>query len=167
MRGRARHGATLGILALLVVLAAISGWAMLTHPFPKKADAPVCSAASVHAGEHLYPAQVTVSVLNASRRVGLAGRTLGALTADGFAAGHSGNATTGTRVDTAQIWTPEPGSPAVQLVAAWLPGAQIVLKSVTEPGVLVVVGPQFTTVGGGPSWITATSDATICSPTLS
>jgi hypothetical protein len=167
MHRRARHGATLGILVLLVVLGASGGWILTTDAFPKKADAPACSPVSVHAGDHLYPAEVTVSVLNASRRVGLAARTLSALHDGGFAEGRSGDATTGTRVRTAQIWTGDPRSPAVQLVADWFRDAHVVVKPVADPGVVVVVGPRFTTVRHGPSWITARRDATICSPTLS
>ena len=163
----ARTLATLVVVALIVVVAGGWGWGLLTKPFPKKADAPICSATEVDAGDHVFPAQVTVSVLNASRREGLAGRTMTALKDGGFAAGHSGNAATGTKVGTAQIWTDNPDSPAVQLVAAWIPSAKVVRKTVAEPGVVVVVGDRFDAVGTGPKSVTAQAKATICSPTLS
>jgi hypothetical protein len=127
----------------------------------------VCSATRVDAGDHVFPAQVTVSVLNASSREGLASRTMTALKDGGFAPGHSGNAPKDAKVGAAQIWTDDPKSPAVQLVAAWLPGVRVVQRSVAEPGVVVVVGDHFSAVGQGPKSITATTDATICSPTLS
>jgi hypothetical protein len=167
MLSGARTLLTLAVLALLVVLAGAWGWAKLTAPLPKKEPAPVCTAATVKAGDHVFPAQVTVSVLNASRREGLAGRTMSSLTTGGFGAGDSGNAPKGTSVSVAQIWTPDPSSPAVALVKAWLPGVKVVRRQVTEPGVVVVVGDKFKDVGQGPKSITATKDATICSPALS
>jgi len=167
MRTGVRTLLTLLVLALVVVFAGGWGFSMLTAPFPKKAAAPVCSSATVDAGDHVFPAQVTVSVLNASSREGLAGRTMSALKDGGFAPGHSGNAANGTNVRAVQIWTTDPHNPAVQLVAAWLPGVKIVRHSVAEPGVVVVVGDHFGAVGKGPKSITATRNATICSPTLS
>lgn len=158
---------TLVVVALLVVVAGGWGLSMLTKPFPKKADAPICSANQVHRGDHLFPAEVTVSVLNASKREGLAGRTMTALKDAGFAAGHSGNAVKGTKVGAAQIWTDNPESPAVKLVAAWIPGVKVVRRAGGEPGVVVVLGDNFHAVGTGPTSITVDADATICSPTLS
>lgn len=163
----ARTLLTLAIVALIVVVVGGWGLSMLTAPFPKKVAAPLCTPNEVNAGEHIFPAQVTVSVLNASRREGLAGRTMSTLTSDGFAAGLSGNAAKGTKVGTAQIWTDDPASPATRLVAAWLPGAKVVQRKVDEPGVVVVVGNGFGQIGTGPKSITATKDGTICSPTLS
>ena len=164
MLTRARTLLILAVLALLVVVVAGWGFSMLTAPFPKKVDAPLCSPNDVHAGDHVFPSEVTVSVLNASRREGLAGRTMSALTDDGFAAGHSGNAPRGTKVGTAQIWTDDPNSPATKLVSAWLPGVKVVAKKkLDEPGVVVVVGDAFGQVGTGPKSITAANDATICS----
>jgi hypothetical protein len=166
MRTGARTALTLVVAVLLVVIVGGWGFAMLTKPFPKKVDAPLCSSADVHAGDHVFPAQVTVTVLNASRREGLAGRTMTALKDGGFAAGHSGNAPKDTKVVVAQIWTNNPGSPAVQLVKAWVPDAKVVRKTVAEPGVVLVVGDRFDAVATGPKSITAAHDATICSPTL-
>lgn len=162
----ARTLLTLAILVLLVVLGGAWGWAKVTAPLPKKEPAPVCTAATVKAGDHVFPAQVTVSVLNASRREGLAGRTMSALKTGGFGVGDSGNAPNGTSVSNAQIWTSDPHSPAVALVKAWLPGVKVVHRQVAEPGVVVVVGDKFKEVGEGPTSITAGTDATICSPTL-
>lgn len=167
MLASARTLLTLVVVALLVIVVGGWGWGMLTKPFPKKADPPVCSANRVKAGDHVFPAQVTVSVLNASGREGLAGRTMSALKDDGFGAGHSGNAAKGTKVGDVQIWTDDPSSPAVALVAAWLPGTKVVHRPGGQPGVVVVVGSKFKQVGTGPTSITAKSDATICSPTLS
>ena len=45
----------------------------MTEPFPGKVDPPICVDTTYAAGERIYPQDVTVSVLNASRREGLAG----------------------------------------------------------------------------------------------
>ena len=162
----ARTLLSLAVLALIVVVAGAWGWSLLTAPFPQKAEAAVCDTVEIHAGEHVFPAQVTVSVLNASKREGLAGRTMAALMEDGFARGTSGNAPRGAGPSTVQIWADDPESPAVRLVAAWLPGAKVIRKASDEPGVVVVVGDKFSGTGKGPKSITAKTDATICSPTL-
>ncbi len=45
----------------------------MTEPFPEKADAPTCVDAVVAVGDVLRPGAITVSVLNAGGRDGLAG----------------------------------------------------------------------------------------------
>ena len=59
---------------------------------------------------------MTVSVYNASDRVGLAERTMAEFEDQGFGAGKVGNAPKGTVVHYAQVWTDDPPDPAVQLV---------------------------------------------------
>lgn len=154
-------------VALLVIAFGGWGWGMLTRPFPKKEAAPICTRATVRAGDHVTPAEVTVSVLNASTRDGLATRTLSDLEKGGFAAGKADNAAHGTKVGDAQIWTEDASSPAAILLKAWVPSAKIVRTKVTAPGVLLVVGDKFGKVGAGPASITAKHDGTICSPVLS
>ncbi len=61
------------------------GWSQMTEPFPGKVDAPICVDTSYAAGDELFVQDVTVSVLNASGREGLAGRTLPQLEDAGFA----------------------------------------------------------------------------------
>lgn len=151
-------------LVLLLVLALVWGWRAMTKPLPAKANAGVCVETRVAADERVYPAQVVVSVLNASDREGLAGRTIGSLTDAGFAPGSSANAPKKTRVTRAQIWTSDPTSPAVRLVASWLHHPRIVKRATDVPGVVVVAGQHFPEVSGGKKAMVATSDSTICSP---
>lgn len=154
----------LAVVAVGLVLAAAWGWHEMTRPFPGKADAAVCVDTDIAAGDKVFPAQVVVTVLNASRREGLAGRTISALTDEGFAAAGSGNAPKNSSVKRVQIWTTDPTNPAVQLVASWLHGPTIVKRATTHPGVVVVVGEGFGEVSGGRKQVKATREATICSP---
>lgn len=155
----------LAVLSLLLVLGLVWGWRAMTKPFPAKADAAVCEDTRVSAGEKIFPAQVVVTVLNASNREGLAGRTTQALTDEGFVAGASGNAPKKAGTRRVQIWTSDPKSPAVRLVASWLHHPTIVKHHTKKPGVVVVVGANFPQVSGGRKAVKATTDATICSPT--
>jgi len=159
---------TVIMVALLVITLAGAawGWAALTSPFPQRVATPLCTNTRVDAGDHLYASQVTVSVLNASQRVGLASRTLAALSLDGFATGNTDNAPAHTAVSRVQIWTQDPDSPAVRLLASHLPGAKIVERSEDQPGIVVVVGSRFRKVTSGPRTIAVTRPTTVCSPTL-
>ena len=154
---------TLAVLAALVLIGAVLGWTQLTKPFPGKADAAVCVPRTVSAGSRIYPQDVTVSVLNAGDREGLAGRTMASLAQGGFSAGSLANAPAGTEVSFAQIWTTDPGSPAVRLVASKLgPRADVVRRDATAAGVVVVVGDRFEDLAKGRPWVTATQDTAIC-----
>ena len=154
----------MAVLCLLLLIALIWGWRQMTKPFPAKADAAVCVATKISEGDKVYPAQVVVTVLNASKREGLARRTVGALTDAGFVEGASGNAPKKADARRVQVWTTDPQSPAVKLVASWLHRPTIVKRASTHPGVVVVVGEHFPQVSGGKKAVTASADATICSP---
>ncbi|MEX0427944.1 LytR C-terminal domain-containing protein [Nocardioides sp. DS6] len=154
----------LACVAVVLVIAAAWGWHAMTRPFPGKADAATCVDTTVHRGEQIFPAQVVVTVLNASRREGLAGRTISALTDQGFSAAGSGNAPGKSGVKRVQIWTTDPSNPAVRLVASWLHRPTIVKKATTHPGVVVVVGQGFSEVSGGRKQVKVAHDTTICSP---
>lgn len=159
----ARSAITLSALGLLLALAALWGWSAATKPLPAKVDTPICVDHDVAAGTKVFPQDVTVSVFNAGTREGLAGRTMQLLTDDGFAEGTMGNVS--ARVGVVQIWTLEPGSPAVRLVASRLgPGVEIERRDPPGVGVAVVVGDGFRDLVEGRRSTVAESDATICSP---
>ncbi|HEU4810684.1 MAG TPA: LytR C-terminal domain-containing protein [Nocardioides sp.] len=165
MRDGARTTATLAVLFCILLLAAVWGWSALTDPFPGKADLPTCVATSVPEGEKVYPDQVVVSVFNAGTREGLAGRTMQLFTDQGFVEGDSGNAPSNARVSTAEIWTDDPTSPAVLLIASRLgPNAKIVRRDTTGAGVVVIVGDAFKDLREGRKSVKATEDSEICSP---
>ncbi|MCW2796705.1 LytR C-terminal domain-containing protein [Nocardioides sp.] len=165
MYTQARTAITLGVLGILVVIGASWGWSAVTEPFPGKVQAPVCVQQTIPAGERVFPQDVTVSVLNAGTREGLAGRTMQLLTDEGYAEGDLGNAPSATDVKGTEIWTSDPGSPAVSLVASRLGrGTQVVRRDVSYAGVVVVVGDDFTTLSKGRKSVVADSDSVICSP---
>ncbi|GAB3245736.1 LytR C-terminal domain-containing protein [Nocardioides dilutus] len=158
---------TLVVLALLLVLGVSWGFAQVTKPFPGKVDAPICVDTSFPAGERIYPQDVTVSVLNASKREGLAGRTMAELVSDGFAEGQTRNAPDKTRVARVEIWTTDADNPAVLLVRSRLGQAEVLEKA--DPGaagIVVVVGDEFEeTFEGRPSIVTDV-DIVVCGPAL-
>jgi hypothetical protein len=155
---------TLAVAALLLLLALAWGWSALTAPLPDLAKAPVCVETPVSKGDKVTPSQVTVSVLNAGKRSGLASRTMTAFVDQGFTKGDSANAPARTRVGNAEIWTDDPQSPAVALVRSRLGKVKVVRRSLTQVGVVVVVGDRFKKVGKGVAAVTSTTDTTICSP---
>ena len=161
-----RTSATLLVLCGLVIVFALWGWHAATAPWPAKVDSPACVDRTVKAGERVSPVDVTVSVLNASQREGLARLTLDALGRHHFAMASQGNAPKGTDVADAEIWTDDPTSPAAELVQSWIPGSKIVQHRPATPGITVVLGQQFTHIGGGAKAVKATDDTTICSPVV-
>lgn len=162
-----KAGATLAVLVLLLVLGVSWGFAQVVKPFPGKVDPPICVDTSFPAGERIYPQDVTVSILNASRREGLAGRTLAEFVADGFAEGETRNAPDKTPVTRVEIWTTDADNPAVLLVRSRLGQAEVLEKA--DPGaagIVVVVGDDYEqTFEGRPSIITDT-DIVVCGPVL-
>ncbi|WP_372736919.1 LytR C-terminal domain-containing protein [Nocardioides sp.] len=159
---------TLGVLVLLLVVGVAWGVAQVSKPFPGKVDRPICVETSYQAGERLYPQDVTVSVLNASKREGLAGRTMQALVDEGFARGQSGNAPEGTNVPRAQVWTTDADNPAVLLVRSRFRKAEVI--ETPDPGavgIVVVVGDNLpdSLAKGRPS-ILAKDSTVVCGPDL-
>ena len=165
MQQAAKSTAVLAGLGVLLVIAGIWGWRATTEPFPGKAEALRCVATPVAAGEPVFPAQVLVSVLNASTRNGLAGRTMDLFVDAGFVEGDTGNAARDAEVRTSAIWTETPNSPDVRLVASRLgPDVEIVRQEGPGIGVTVLVGDDFTKLVKGARRVAAEDDARICSP---
>jgi len=165
----AKSALTLAVLALLLVVGISWGYAQVTEPFPGKVDPPICASTSYASGDRIYPADVTISVLNASGREGLAGRIFQELVDDGFAEGETGNAPEGTNVQRVEIWTKDPDSAAVLLVRSRLGQAEVLEKPVPgAAGIVVVVGQDFEHIfeKGRPSIVTD-SDTVVCGPSIS
>lgn len=167
MTSAARSALTLAGLALLVVVAAVWGWAAATEPLPAKVNTAICSDNDIAAGEKVFPQDVSVNVYNAGTREGLAGRVMKEFADAGFAEGYDGNAPPGSRVAVSQVWTPDPESPAVELVASHLgPDVEVVRRGGMGLGVTVVIGDDYTKLVAGRKSVVASEDTTICSPPL-
>lgn len=156
---------TLVVLAMLLFIGVAWGWASLTSPFPHSTASKICYPTTLQPGDRVSPPKVTVTVLNASDRVGLAERTISDFEDQGFGPGTVGNAPKGTVVHYAQIWAKDRHDPAVRLVASRLgPHAAIVDRKSAGPGVVVVVGAQFNALVQGKQSTPVTKPVTICSP---
>jgi len=144
------------------------GYTQLTEPLPGKADAPLCVPTRYAAGQQIRPSQLTVSVLNASGREGLAGRTLQLFVDAGFPAGQVSNAPEGTKVDVAEIWSTDRTNPAIPLVRSRIGKIPVRTKpDVPTLGITVVVGDGFNDLTHGLSLITLDAATTECSPPTS
>jgi LytR cell envelope-related transcriptional attenuator len=156
---------TLAVLAVLLLVGVAWGWSAMTSPFPQKATTKDCNPTVLQAGDRVSAPKVTVSVFNASDRVGLAERTMTSFENQGFGAGKVGNAPKDAHVIYAQVWTDDRSDPAVQLVKSRLgPRAHFDSRHHGGPGVVVMVGPQFAKLVPGKSSVKVTSTARICSP---
>ena len=155
---------TLGVLCLLVLVAAIWGWAALTEPFPEDEPVAICEDTTVPAGSEVRRDQVVVSVFNGSKRSGLAGATSAQLAERGFVTGDVGDAPTPTV--TTEIWTADPTNPAVALVQQQFKKAKVVTGDELGIGVVVVVGEKFKTLKKKQvESVLAEADATFCKAT--
>ncbi len=159
-----RSGLTLAVLALLVVVAAVWGWAALTQPFPKDEPVAICEPTDVAAGGEVRRDQVVVSVFNGSKRSGLAGSTMAELAERGFVEGDVGDAPLPSA--STQIWTSDPTNPAVLLVKQQFKQAKIVPGDAIGDGVVVVVGEKFKALRKKQvESVLAEADATYCRAT--
>ncbi|CUR62077.1 conserved exported hypothetical protein [metagenome] len=164
MSGALRSALTLAVLALLVVVASLWGWAAFTEPFPEDEPVPVCENATISAGSEVRRDQVVVSVFNGSGRSGLAGSTSAQLAERGFVAGDVADSP--QPAATTQIWSSDPTNPAVQLVQQQFKGAEVVPGNPIGVGVVVVVGEKFTALRKKQvESVVAEADATICKAT--
>lgn len=162
MDSRLKSLLTLSVLGVLLLIGAAWGFSAITQPFPGRVDPPVCVDVPFSQGERITRSDVTVSVLNAGTRNGLAGLTMDLFVDAGFAEGQQGNSE-GPRVDTVEIWTDEPRHPAVRLVALHLGDAvEVVRRQPTTAGVQVVVGDGFKDLVKGPRKIVARTDVEVC-----
>jgi hypothetical protein len=166
MTATLRSAVTLIGLSLMLFAGAAWGWAQLSKPFPGKAEPPTCVASTFTDGDKIYPQDVTVSVLNASKREGLAARTMQALVDAGFGEGDTGNAPKGTEVTLAEIWTPNPTSPAVKLVRTRFGQIEVQDRTYEAAGIVVVVGDEFEALREGRTSVRVDDDVAVCGPAV-
>lgn len=165
--GYVKTVATLGVLGLLLLLAITQGLAAVTEPFPEKADPPICVDTALDDGDVLRPAAVTVSVVNAGTRTGLAASTLNDLEDQGFDRGTLSNQRD-DQVGGVQLWvTGGAPSPVVQMLRSYLSGEVEVLdKAGPTPAITVVVGDDFAGVKKGREQVEVSRPVTVCGPAV-
>lgn len=164
MTTAARSGLTLLVLALLLVAATVWGWSALTKPFPRDEAVAICEDTPVTAGAEVRRDQIVVSVFNGSERSGLASATIAQLEERGFVAGDVGDAPQQTT--STQIWADDATNPAVQLVQRQFKRAMVVSGTQIGPGVVVVVGENFSALRKKQvESVAAEADATYCRAT--
>ena len=161
-----RSAATLIGLSLMLVAGAAWGWAQISKPFPGKVDPPVCVESTFSDGDKIYPQDVTVSVLNASGREGLAARTMQALVDQGFDEGDTANAPKGTEVALAEIWAADEANPAVRLLRTRFGQIEVADRDHAAAGLVVVVGDQFQKLREGRSSVRVREDVVVCGPAV-
>jgi hypothetical protein len=140
---------TLLVLVGLVGLGGYYGYRALFSPVPD--DAVTASSgdrtceAGLRKGETVRPRDVTVTVLNAGSRSGLAGEVQDRLARRGFLRGTIDNAPEDLPVRFVRVLAPSPKDPAALLVAAQFGDNTYVQRSRQDlgPGVVVIVGDRF------------------------
>ena len=169
--GGLKSAVTLVVLTVLLVLVGLWGWNAATEPFPGKLRPRRCARdVRSHAGEQVFPQQVTVSVYNASDRNGLAGRTMDAASWTRASTRATPATRRGTPRSTRRRSGPTtPDNPDVQLVATPARGGRPRWSAETGwgAGVTVVVGDEFEELARARRSVIADDDADICSPPVS
>jgi hypothetical protein len=161
-----RTAVTLVGLSLMLFAGAAWGWTQLTKPFPGKAEAPTCVQTRFSDGDKIYPQDVTVSVLNAGKREGLAALTMQLLVDDGFGKGDTANAPKGTVVPFAEIWSTEADSPAVKLLRTRFGKIEVQDRDYDAAGVTLVVGDEFEELRNGRDSVKVRHDVAVCGPAV-
>jgi len=162
-----RTAVTLVGLSLMLFAGAAWGWAQLSKPFPGKVEPPTCVDTVYSDGDKIYPQDVTVSVLNAGTREGLAARTMQLLVDDGFGEGDTSNAPKGTDVPYAEIWSADPGNPAVKLLRTRFGQIEVQDQDYEAAGLVLVVGDEFEALRPGRDSVRVRGeDVTVCGPAV-
>jgi len=147
-----RHLLTAVTLLVLVGLVGVGGYYGYKALFaPVEDDAVTASPGGrscedgLRKGETVRTRDVTVTVLNAGSRSGLAGQVQERLVGRGFLAGTTDNAPDGTSVRFVRVLAPSKKDPAARLVAAQFGKGTYIQRSRDDlgPGVDVIVGDRF------------------------
>ena len=148
MRRHLLTGVTLIVLLALVGAGGYYGYRALVAPIGGDVTATGpkgrCEA-GLRKGETVRTRDVTVTVLNAGTRSGLAGQVQEQLVGRGFLAGGTDNAPDGQQVRFVRVLAPSRNDPAARLVALQFGPNTLVQRSRADlgPGVEVVVGDRF------------------------
>jgi hypothetical protein len=158
---------TLLVLLGLVVAGGYYGYQALRTPLDEttgSSDGPGCED-GLRRGDTVRTRDVTVSVLNAGSRSGLASQVQEKLVKRGFLAGTTDNAPDGQDVRFVRVLAPSRRDPAARLVAVQFGKRTVVQRSRLDlgPGVDVIVGDRFKGLDrGAPRRVRATVAGSGC-----
>lgn len=122
------------------------GW--LAHqptfvPVPGATPVPCLTLAIFPSDVLPEPKEVTINVLNGSRRIGMASITAEVLGTRGFQIGNVGNFE-GKKIETVgQVQYGPKGADIAQLIAAYVPGVQLVNDGRPDDSVDLIIGQKF------------------------
>jgi LytR cell envelope-related transcriptional attenuator len=162
---------TMVVLIAILVLGVVIGANSLLAPVPSNdtpsaSASPTCVTKTVRKGQRIRPAQVQVSVFNGGTRGGLAGDTMDSLAKRGFKRGRVGNAPATAQVRRVQVWTTQRNDDAARLVALQFGRSTNVrfTRADLGPGVDVVVGDKFHTLGKHKRFVVVQKSSSVCVP---
>ncbi|MDT9593441.1 LytR C-terminal domain-containing protein [Nocardioides zeae] len=166
---RARSNITVAVLVAVLLFFFVWGWSRTTAPLPEanlgSQSTDICTVRDFTAGDALTPADVAVSVYNASGRSQLAQQTMTTLTQSGFVAGRAGNAPEGMQVDRVEIRARNTESAAVQLVRGTIGDPAVVVADPEVDGIAIYLGPSWNgPTGQAQQSVTVNADESVCGP---
>lgn len=141
----------LAFLLMLSVLTAIVWWRVINRADgdgQPQAQPRCATSTSTAISAVPRPATVSVTVLNATQRAGLAARTTATLRQDGFNMGAPDNDTPGVVVSggVAEVRYGPTSKAAATLLSYYFPGSVLVPVARPDAQVVVSLGPRFTAV---------------------
>lgn len=166
---RTRSALTLLGLGVIFVFFVGWGWVKLTEPLPDadlgSTSTEICTLRLFQAGDALTPADVAVSVYNASGRSQLARQTMSAFTQRGFFAGNVGDAPDDVAVERVEIRAQNPESAAAQLVRQSVGEPAVVTADPDVDGVAVYLGAAWQGLPENQAGsVTLAADEQVCGP---
>jgi hypothetical protein len=160
-RASKRRRTAITLLVLLALLAAAIYY-FSTYWKDETSGRTPCPTTSAAVGG-LRPATITINVLNATKRNGLAGKTSTTLKGIGFLVATVANdPLKKTIAGTAEIRYGAKGADAAKLVATYVPKSVLVLDKRNTSVVDVVLGEAFTAVAAPTATATSSASTSTC-----
>ena len=160
-RSKRQRRTTVTIAVLLLALAGAFYYA--STYYRQSTPTPTAACTTVKPVEPLQAADVSVNVYNATRRAGIAGSTSKVLAKRGFKIKKVANDPLKKTVrKAAEIRYGEAGKPSAELLAAHVPGADLVKDKRKDDSVDLVIGNAWKQLGPVPPQPTATQTLPLC-----
>lgn len=135
-------------LLALCLLTALVWWRVINRDSSSADSTPTCPTTQSTAKQLPEPQAISVTVLNATKRNGIAGIARAALLKDGFQIpAAAANDTAGTVIpQTAEIRYGPTGADGAKLLAYYFPGAKLIATQAADSTVVVSLGAKYTSV---------------------